>query len=368
MQAFQISRILRLLVFTIFVASSANAQDSSVTEQLERLRRDIDTLQGFVYRGEQKTGGQGHGAGFASQDSVSQLQRQVQEIRGRMRNINGIFEEIQHNISQVSARLDKLVADVDLRLRSLEKGPPRVGQRPMAPRLSDTGATRSSTTIVSSSGTTTEQAGTAVNRLGDGRQTLGRLSKSDLQQFRDTGSVTPSKSAPATPTRKAMTPQVATAPKSVPTPAPVTAERPQSTSVSGKTSVLPDGTPKQQYEFAVNLLYKRDLPAAEIALTAFINRHPKHELADNATFWLGETHFARRNYDQAIKVYYDAYRTYPNGNKAPDILLKLGMSLSTIGEKESACSAFEELASKHPKASPRILTTAVRAKKKISCK
>ena len=113
---------------------------------------------------------------------------------------------------------------------------------------------------------------------------------------------------------------------------------------------------------------KRELPKAELALRAFVNLHPEHDLADNAIFWLGETFYARKNYQEAIQVYYDAYRKYPKGNKAPDVLLKLGMSLATIGEKESACSAYEELISTHPKARPRILKSAKRAWKKLDCK
>jgi len=102
---------------------------------------------------------------------------------------------------------------------------------------------------------------------------------------------------------------------------------------NGKVAALPAGTPKAQYNYVYGLLMKRDLPKAEAALKAFLANHPKHELADNATFWLGETHYTRKNYQEAIRVYYDAYKKYPKGNKAPAVLLKLGMSLANIGEK-----------------------------------
>ena len=156
-------------------------------------------------------------------------------------------------------------------------------------------------------------------------------------------------------------------PAAVPSPPRVTAAPGKPVSSNWQIADLPDGTPKEQYDHAYGLLMKRELPKAEITLRAFLLKHPEHELADNAIFWLGETFYARKNYQEAIEVYYDAYRKYPKGNKAPDVLLKLGMSLATIGEKESACSAYEELAIAHPKARPRILGSADRARKSLGC-
>ncbi|MED6310367.1 MAG: tetratricopeptide repeat protein, partial [Pseudomonadota bacterium] len=69
--------------------------------------------------------------------------------------------------------------------------------------------------------------------------------------------------------------------------------------------VLPDGTPEEQYNHAHGLMMKRKMSEAENALKAFLERHPKHELADNASYWLGETHYARENFQEAIRVYYD---------------------------------------------------------------
>ena len=112
---------------------------------------------------------------------------------------------------------------------------------------------------------------------------------------------------------------------------------------------------------------KRDLSNAEKALRAFLLRHSGHELADNAIFWLGESYYSRKNYREAIKVYFEAYKKYPEGNKAPAVLLKLGMSLATVGEKDSACSAYQELIKKHPNASKRILANAARERNSLGC-
>jgi tol-pal system protein YbgF len=207
--------------------------------------------------------------------------------------------------------------------------------------------------------------------LKAGQQPFGVISKNDLMSFKETGTVTPSSRTPPQPIRTAKTlaptnqriDRLTAAPRATP----VTTEVKPRVANDGQLVTLPAGTPKAQYEYAYGLLMKRNLPKAEAALKAFIANHPKHALADNATFWLGETYYTRKNYKEAIRIYYDAYKKYPKGNKAPAVLLKLGMSLATIGEKESACSAYDELAKSHPKASPRILGNAVRARKSLGC-
>jgi tol-pal system protein YbgF len=368
--------------FPLFVVvasvSAAAAQDSSIVGELERLRRDMNTLQGYVFReGKRPTSVPG-GAGlpeFASQDSVSQLQLQIQEMRRQMRDMNGQFEEIKFKIGRTAERLDRLVADVDLRLRALEEGRPSVGseQSVSAPLsagqyAASSNVTSPTTTVISSETETSPPKG---KELKPGQRPFGVISKNDLTRFKETGTVTPSSKAPPQPRRTARTlapvNQRIAKPNAAPSPAPVTTAVNPAAANKGQVAALPAGTPKAQYDYAYGLLMKRDLPKAEAALKAFLANHPKHELADNATFWLGETHYTRKNYQEAIRVYYDAYKKYPKGNKAPAVLLKLGMSLATIGEKESACSAYDELAKSHPKASPRILGNAARARKSLGC-
>jgi tol-pal system protein YbgF len=224
------------------------------------------------------------------------------------------------------------------------------------------------TTVISSE---TETSPPKDKELTPGQRPFGVISKNDLTGFKETGTVTPSSKAPPQPLQTARTlaatNQRIAKPNAAPSPAPVTTAVNPTVANNGQVAALPAGTPKAQYNYAYGLLMKRDLPKAEAALKAFLANHPKHDLADNATFWLGETYYTRKNYQEAIRVYYDAYKKYPKGNKAPAVLLKLGMSLATIGEKESACSAYDELAKSHPKASPRILGNAARARKSLGC-
>ena len=368
--------------FSLFIVvasvSAAAAQDSSIVGELERLRRDMNTLQSYLFREGKRLASVPGRAGlpeFASQDSVSQLQLQIQEMRRHMRDMNGQFEEIKFKLGRTAERLDRLVADVDLRLRALEEGRPSVGSEqsvsaPLGARqyASSSDVTAPSTTVISSE---TETSPLKDKELKPGQRPFGVINKNDLTGFKETGTVIPSSKAPPQPLQTARTlaatNQRIVKPNAAPSPAPVTTAANPTVANNGQVAALPAGTPKAQYNYAYGLLMKRDLPKAEAALKAFLANHPKHELADNATFWLGETHYTRKNYQEAIRVYYDAYRKYPKGNKAPAVLLKLGMSLATIGEKESACSAYDELTKSHPKASPRILGNAARARKSLGC-
>ena len=83
----------------------------------------MNTLQSYVFRsGKKASSAEGAIPDFASQDSVSEVQRQVQEFRRQMREMNGQFEEVKFGIERITERMDRLVADVDLRLRALEEG------------------------------------------------------------------------------------------------------------------------------------------------------------------------------------------------------------------------------------------------------
>ncbi len=372
--------ILSFLPLFIVAASVSGvaAQDSSIVGELERLRRDMNTLQSYVFRDGKQPVSVSGGAGlpeFANQDSVSQMQLQIQEMRRLMRDMNGQFEEIQFKIGRTAERLDRLVADVDLRLRALEEGRPGMGSEQSVSRSLGAGRYAASSgvmppgaAVISSKPESSRAKG---EELKSGQRPFGVISKNDLTRFKETGTVTPSSKAPPQPVRAARTlaptNQRISKPTAAPRPAPVTAAVKPAVANNGQLAALPSGTPKAQYDYAYGLLMKRDLPKAEAALKAFLANHPKHELADNATFWLGETYYTRKNYQEAIRVYYDAYKKYPKGNKAPAVLLKLGMSLATIGEKESACSTYDELAKSHPKASPRILGNAARARKSLGC-
>ncbi len=126
-------------------------------------------------------------------------------------------------------------------------------------------------------------------------------------------------------------------------------------------------TPEAVYEGAYAMLGRADYAGAEQALQRFIDSYPDHELTGNAYYWLGETHYSRQDYRSAAIAFARSYKAFPNGNKAPDNLLKLGMSFTAMGEKDNACVTFNKLRDDHPEARRVILDRLARESQRAGC-
>jgi tol-pal system protein YbgF len=121
-------------------------------------------------------------------------------------------------------------------------------------------------------------------------------------------------------------------------------------------AALSGGSPRGDYDAAYAMVLAGDYAGAETGFTRFLENHPNDPLAANAQFWLGESYFARKQYRDAADAFLKSYTDYPDSNKVTDSLLKLGLSLKGIGQKDAACATFNELLTKYPGA-----PTAVRA-------
>ena len=158
---------------------------------------------------------------------------------------------------------------------------------------------------------------------------------------------------------------VAPAPKAAPSGGPVTAA---GLSAGPAVAVaLPNGTPKQQYDYAFDFLKRQDYPRAEAALREFMKKNPKDALAGNAQYWLGESLYARGDYQAAAQEFLNGYQTYPKSAKGPDSLLKLGMAMSPLNQHQGACTAIGRIAKEYPDASQQIRDTAKAERVRLKC-
>lgn len=109
--------------------------------------------------------------------------------------------------------------------------------------------------------------------------------------------------------------------------------------------------PDELYERSYKNLLGRRFGLAEAGFKTFLTSNRKHRLASKAQYWLGETYYVQGRYKQAAQSFLTGYRNYPKGARAPESLLKLGMSLNKLGQKKQACGALAEVGRTYPSAS-----------------
>jgi tol-pal system protein YbgF len=329
-----------LLVATASIAAAGplvspvhaqTSNDQALMEQVNRLQRELSTLQLYVYRGEKPPESavtEIYGSGGVNQTQAARIDLRLSQLESELRGLTGQIEEQSFRVDRLNQRLDKLVADVDSRLQRLEQ---RTGGRPMASD-GELGAGQNSQNSQAQAGS---QPGT-----------LGTVSENAVAAVRsgdsvEQGGAVPSGVAPGNQTNQGATGQSAYA--------------------------LPGTTPEDKYSHAFSLLSQANYDQAEQALRAFLEEYPDHRLAGNAKYWLGETHYVRGQYQDAAVTFAEGYQTYPDSSKAPDNLLKLGKSLSALGETNDACGTYGELVRRFPSAAPTVLKQADQERRRLGC-
>lgn len=307
------------------------AAAQSVENQLQRLQRELSDLQRQVYGGATPPAA---ATGGSAPPAAAHMQIQLNELEAQIADLTGRIEDLGFRLDTVTDRLDRLVADVDLRLRNLEQGglPPVGAEAPGEPGMA---------AGVPAQETTPPAAGAAPPSPAQ-PGTIGSLRESDLSTFQQQQQANPPAATPAPGGQ-------------------------QSAAAPAGAAALPGGTPQEQYDYAFGLLRQANYAGAEQAFSAFLAEHSDHALAGNAKYWLGETYYVRGDYQQAAVTFAEGFEAYPNNSKAPDNLLKLGMSLASLGSTQDACGTFDVLLDRYADAPATILSRAQRESQRLSC-
>ncbi len=311
-----------VILINFFLHNYTLADNHNIYETLEQLQKDIKTLEKAVYSGAiEFNNSTNTNLSKNSEDVLTRHLLKLSEIENQFQQLTNKFEEINFKLDKLSSRMSKVQADNQIRFQDLEN-------------------------IVSSDGSRKK----ITKKLNDNEKEL--LPGSSQPQ--DLGSVSYKDTATNETTQQT---------QSVDTTATIVTE-----TFQAEEKILPDDTPKNQYKFATSFLKVGDYSTAERAFREFVNTHPENDLAGNAQYWYAETFRIRQLYTDAASAYLEGYQKYPKGEKAPINLLKLGVSMVQIGEKDQGCKMINGVEKQYPKANQSVIQKAKYESQKFECK
>ena len=317
--------LINIVLFFSSIHTSLLADNHNVYEILELIQKDIKTLEKAVYSDSvsQSLSSSNTASSFDqnSEDVLTRHLLKLSEIESQFQELTNKFEEINFKLDKLSNRLSKVQADNQIRFQDIESN--KVSSNP-----------NGNNKVASNTKDEKELPGSSQP------QDLGSISYKDTETNENSQQT-----------------------QSIETTTTIITE----TFVS-EEKLLPDQSPDKQYEFATSFLKVGDYSTAERAFREFVNTNPEHKLAGSAQYWYAETFRIRQLYTDAASAYLEGYQKYPKGDKAPINLLKLGVSLVQIGEKDQGCLMIVGVKKQYPKANQSILQKAKYEEKKFECK
>jgi tol-pal system protein YbgF len=316
--------LIKYFLLTYFIlANYSFAENHNIYETLELIKKDIKTLEKAVYsRTSEIDTNNLNTSNFDgnTEDVLTRHLLKLSEIENQFQQLTNRFEEINFKLDKLSNRLSKIQADNQIRFQDIENG-----------IISDEGIKK----ISKNQNEKTDEVLPGSSEPQD----LGSISYKDNETNETTQQT-----------------------KSVETTATIVTETFQS-----EEKILPDEGPNKQYEFATSFLKVGDYPTAERAFREFVLTNPDHKLAGNAQYWYAETFRIRQLFTDAASAYLEGYQKYPKGEKAPINLLKLGVSMVQIGEKDQGCKMINGVEKQYPKANQSVIQKAKYESQKFEC-
>ncbi|MGB1240374.1 MAG: tol-pal system protein YbgF [Candidatus Pelagibacter sp.] len=321
------SKLTLLILFNLSFLQNSFSDNHNIYETLEIIKNDLKTLERAVYSGSIEIETSSNADSNVKIDSNSEdvLTRhllKLSEVEDQFRQLTNKFEEINFKLDKLSNRLSKIQADNQIRFQDIETA---MSSGEITTKLSSKPKTDLKNEILPGSSQP---------------QDLGTISYKDTETSETSQKI-----------------------QSVDTTATVVTE-----TFQAEEKILPqDLSPKKQYEFATSFLKVGDYSTAERAFREFVLSNSEHELAGSAQYWYAETFRIRQLYTDAASAYLEGYQKYPKGNKAPINLLKLGVSMVQIGEKDQGCKMINGVELQYPKANQSVIQKAKYESKKFEC-
>ena len=318
-------KIITLCLSNFFLITYSYADNHNIYEILDQLQKDIKTLEKAVYSGSIELNSDSSvnlnsNLDNNSEDVLTRHLLKLSEIENKFQELTNKFEELNFKLDKLSNRMSKVQADNQIRFQDLEN-------------------------VVSSDATTNKLTKKTNNEL------MEVLPGSSQPQ--DLGSISYKDTATNETSQKT---------NSVDSTALVVTE-----TFQAEEKILPNESPDKQYQFATSFLKVGDYSTAERAFREFVDTNPEHNLAGNAQYWYAETFRIRQLYTDAASAYLEGYQRYPKGEKAPINLLKLGVSMVQIGEKDQGCKMINGVEEQYPEANQSVIQKAKYESQKFEC-
>lgn len=273
----------------------------------------------------------------------SDAEVRLQQLEDQMRQLNGRVEEMSYQLLQMQEQIRKSQEDNEFRFQQLEK---RGGSAPAA------GATmKKSEADAPAQGSGGQQddiagvIGDSQNNDASSQQGSGGKPPSQLGsiQFDQSGNQLGSSMSGASNGSGA------------------------APSAGSSTQTASLGNESDQYKAAYGHVLSGDYSVAEQEFRQYIESYPSSARAADANFWLGEALYSQGKYNDAAKTFLNAHQKYSGSEKAPEMLLKLGMSLAALDNKDTACATLREVTKRYPKASKAVTGKVASEEKRLAC-
>ncbi|MAJ85970.1 MAG: tol-pal system protein YbgF [Candidatus Pelagibacter sp.] len=301
----------------------ADERMEAAIDQINIISKDLKTLEKAVYKSADALNLNNSNPDI-NEDILAKHLLKLNDIENQFRELTNRFEEINFKMDKLSRRVTKIQSDTQMRISDLEEE-----------------KNFQSDNKISKEKTKDKFRKEKVVSNPAAPQDFGALpgyeKKKELPEQQQVNSV-------------------------------ATAETVITSKAERAESLLPNKPPKDQYDFAINFMKIGDYETAEFALKEFIEKNQEHDLAGSAQYWYGETFRIRQLYSDAASAYLDGYQNYPKSKKAPDNLLKLGITMVQLGEKDQGCKMIAGIKKQYPNAKQSVIQKAQYEQKKFKCK
>ena len=281
----------------------------------------------------------------------------INQLEENIRRLNGLVEELNFQLLQMQEQMRKMQEDNEFRFQELEE------KRQGRLNRSKTRLSNSRKTKTNTPGKRQPSESIDTNSNSDGRQKIVKTAKKprmidgvEIYQGDDSGRESPLGSI----TFDSLGNVVDSAqgkPLDLTSRLPDLNQRDNNLPRANSEPQLDGakfasvGSAKQLYELAYEYFQAGDYANSKEAFGVFVERYPDNGKTANAQFWLGESMFSQSNFEGAAKAFLKGHTNWPGAKIAPQTLLKLGVSLAGMNQRELACATYAKVYRKYPKMS-----------------